>query len=319
MEFWKRKKGVPQSPHGPGTPGAGTTSNNSSSSANNASNTGSINPATISEPIHNLEPFISFGSMSTNIPSSSNGSGGMRNTGAQHHSPSQGEYPSNSFGDQEFRDRYKSYRQQRRQSHSSTGAVPGARSSQLSTGSNEYGNRSTTPVQQGEMFQPAPGMAGRQRNHDKDSILTALQTPSQRTVSTVSNTSSHMSGYVDVRSADEVPGGMGGNTPRGSLRSTRSSAAGGGGTVGGRGSIPLSSVVPNAISNSIGMSGDQRDSTYSTHSMRSAGVSGRQGGQFSHSPSTVSVASNISISGGGGAGRRSGVPAIGGPTPAASL
>ncbi|KAJ1902275.1 hypothetical protein LPJ66_000162 [Kickxella alabastrina] len=162
-------------------------------------------------------------------------------------------------------------------------------------------------------------MAGRQRNHDKDSIPMALQTPSQRTASTVSNTSSHMGGYVDVRSADEVPGGMSGNTPRGSLRSTRSSAAGGGGTVGGRGSIPLSSVVPNAISNSIGMGGDQRDSTYLTHSMRSAGVSGRQGGQFSHSPSTVSVASNISIGGGGGAGRRSGVPAIGGPTPAASL
>ncbi|KAJ2345868.1 hypothetical protein GGF43_005113, partial [Coemansia sp. RSA 2618] len=146
MEFWKRKKS--------------TTPTSASSS--------SINPATISEPIHNLDtPGSSLSTRGTTPPPSF-----ATTTRSPMHAPDLAA----GFGDAEFRERYKSYRQQRRLSHTNSSS---ARSSQLTTASEN------TVVSQ-------PDMA-RQRSHDSDSM-----------------------------SVMDEPSGP----PRGSLRSTRSTAHG---------------------------------------------------------------------------------------------
>ncbi|KAJ2039328.1 hypothetical protein H4S03_001764 [Coemansia sp. S3946] len=161
MEFWKRKKGG-----APPTP------------VNGNSN---INPSTISGPIHNTEPTFSGAPRS---PVTSIGS----DTGA-------------SFGDAEFRERYKTYRQQRRQSHTS-------RSSQLTTGSNE--GTDTVYSQPPPMPSSGPLVMNRHWSHEE------VSSSQQRAPSVISTASSAGSGG----------GGQDAGPPRGSLRSTRSAATG---------------------------------------------------------------------------------------------
>ncbi|KAJ2458152.1 hypothetical protein GGF42_002254, partial [Coemansia sp. RSA 2424] len=200
MEFWKRSKkaGAPPTPPVNGTH--------------------SINPSTISGPIHNMEP------QPSNSPFTSGGggasprspvaltAGGPDNNGA-------------TFGDAEFRERYKTYRQQRRQSHTS-------RSSQLTTGSNDGGGDGMyfsssqqqlppPPPLQASGTQPSLQSMARHWGHDEVGGFQQQRAPS--VVSTASSASG--SGLAE---------GGGGGPPRGSLRSTRSSATGGGGGSGGR-------------------------------------------------------------------------------------
>ncbi|KAJ1846191.1 hypothetical protein LPJ73_004607, partial [Coemansia sp. RSA 2703] len=295
MEFWKRKKGAPQSPYGPNSPqGSGA-------------HTG-VSPLTISEPIHNMEPFAPYTSSATSIPSAG-GNGGRSpviHTSTAVGSPSQAEYLSNSFGDAEFRDRYKSYRQQRRLSHTMPG-VPGQRTSNMSTGSNEHINRATTPVQQHqqqqESFQPNMGMMSRQRSHDADSMTMVPALSSAHRALSVASTAS--TGNEEASKHAATAGGP----PRGSLRSTRSSASGRS-NPGATASI----VSTGGAGMSFGMMGigDSRDSTYSTQSLRSAS-NGNRPAPLMQSASTMSVSST----GSQGGGRRSGI-AIGAPAPAPS-
>ncbi|KAJ2642273.1 hypothetical protein GGF44_001745, partial [Coemansia sp. RSA 1694] len=200
MEFWKRSKkaGAPPTPPVNGTH--------------------SINPSTISGPIHNMEPqpshspFTSGGGASPRSPVALT-AGGPDNNGA-------------TFGDAEFRERYKTYRQQRRQSHTS-------RSSQLTTGSNDGGGDGMyfsssqqqllppPPPLQASGTQPSLQSMARHWGHDEVGGFQQQRAPS--VVSTASSASG--SGLAE---------GGGGGPPRGSLRSTRSSATGGGGGGGGR-------------------------------------------------------------------------------------
>ncbi|KAJ2742179.1 hypothetical protein GGI20_004672 [Coemansia sp. BCRC 34301] len=121
------------------------------------------------------------------------------------------------FGDAEFRERYKSYRQQRRQSHTS-------RSSQLTTGSNEadgiYAQQQQQQQQQPPLLasgtQPSLQSMARQWSHDEAGG--SLQQQQQRAPSVVSTASS-------ASGSGMTEGGSGG-PPRGSLRSTRSAATG---------------------------------------------------------------------------------------------
>ncbi|KAJ2221277.1 hypothetical protein IWW45_008914, partial [Coemansia sp. RSA 485] len=288
MEFWKRKKGTapPQSPHAANASGAAS----------------GVYPLTISEPIHNLEPFVPYGGSSagtSSVPAAGRRSPAVGG-GA---SPSQNsEYLSSSFGDAEFRDRYKSYQRQRRLSHNSSGA-PGQRVSNMSTGSSDQGNRPTTPVQQmGEVGFPMmePGMMTRQHSHDIDTMMVAPQLSS-------SNRGFSISSGEDTATLVAKGGASGAaaqGAPRGSLRSTRSSAS-------GRTNATASAV--SAVSVGEGM----RDSTYSahsTHSLRSTGT-----GMSSRPAPLMQSNSSISVSVGApsSAGRRSGI-AIGAPVSAAS-
>ncbi|KAJ1825197.1 hypothetical protein GGH91_000135 [Coemansia sp. RSA 2671] len=137
-----------------------------------------------------------------------------------------------SFGDAEFRERYKTYRQQRRQSHTS-------RSSQLTTGSNE-GETAPPP-----MPSSGPLVMSRHWSHDEGSA--------QRAPSVISTASS--AGSISGPGADGGP-------PRGSLRSTRSAATGRPLTGGGESvrsasrvtSVPSSVVVGGAFPSATGMS-----------------------------------------------------------------
>ncbi|KAJ2754462.1 hypothetical protein GGI19_002392 [Coemansia pectinata] len=193
MEFWKRKKGG-----APPTP------------VNGNSN---INPSTISGPIHNMEPQPpTFGGAPRSPVTSIGSDNGV------------------SFGDAEFRERYKTYRQQRRQSHTS-------RSSQLTTGSNE--GAETVYSQPPPM--PSSGPQGMSRNWSHDEVGSSQQ----RAPSVISTASSVGSG-----------GGLDGGPPRGSLRSTRSAATGrpltGGSTSGVSGDQSMRSVnritsVPSSV------------------------------------------------------------------------
>ncbi|KAJ2705088.1 hypothetical protein FB645_002741 [Coemansia sp. IMI 203386] len=288
MEFWKRKKGTapPQSPHAANTSGAAP----------------GVYPLTISEPIHNLEPFVPYGGSSagtSSVPAAGRRSPAVGG-GA---SPSQNsEYLSSSFGDAEFRDRYKSYQRQRRLSHNSSGA-PGQRVSNMSTGSSDQGNRPTTPVQQtGEVGFPmmVPGMMTRQHSHDIDTMMVAPQLSS-------SNRGLSISSGEDTATLVAKGGASGAaaqGAPRGSLRSTRSSAS-------GRSNATASAV--SAVSVGEGM----RDSTYSahsTHSLRSTGTSmSSRPAPLMQSNSSMSV----SVGAPSNAGRRSGI-AIGAPVSTAS-
>ncbi|KAJ2165468.1 hypothetical protein EV180_002618 [Coemansia sp. RSA 518] len=117
MEFWKRKKSTAPS--------------------------GSINPALISEPIHNLDtPGSSLSNRGTTPPPFPD------SARSQSNAP---DLPAG-FGDAEFRERYKTYRQQRRLSHTNSSA----RSSQLTTASEN------TVVSQPEM--------PRQRSHESEAM-----------------------------------------------------------------------------------------------------------------------------------------------------
>ncbi|KAJ2122954.1 hypothetical protein IW147_003002 [Coemansia sp. RSA 720] len=118
MEFWKRKKSTAPS--------------------------GSINPASISEPIHNMDsPGSSQSNRGTTPPPFP---GTVR---SQSNAP---DLPAG-FGDAEFRERYKTYRQQRRLSHTNSSA----RSSQLTTASEN------TVVSQPDM--------PRQRSHESEAMV----------------------------------------------------------------------------------------------------------------------------------------------------
>ncbi|KAI8323587.1 hypothetical protein GQ54DRAFT_303233 [Martensiomyces pterosporus] len=250
MEFWKRKKGAPGS--GPANGGGGN---------------GSINPATISGPIHNLEPSISFANTVPTIPVTT-----PRSPMPQ--SPSQAEFLASNFTDAEFREKYKSYRQQRRLSHNSQ------RSSQMTTGSSDHISPSTTPVGHTSDTLNVGGITGRQKSNDSDSIMLASSQASiyssHRAPSVISNASS-ASGTMEGRPVDRqvsvssnvsndgganagssTPGNMAG-PPRGSLRSTRSAAAAA------------------ARNGSGGMAaGEPRDSSYSSYSSRSTNLNTRQ-------------------------------------------
>ncbi|KAJ2021648.1 hypothetical protein IWW57_004845, partial [Coemansia sp. S610] len=168
---------------------------------------GNISPSTISGPIHNLES-------APRSPVASQDSMGA------------------SFGNAEFRERYKTYRQQRRQSHTS-------RSSQLTTGSNE-GETAPPP-----MPSSGPLVMSRHWSHDEGSA--------QRAPSVISTASS--AGSISGPGADGGP-------PRGSLRSTRSAATGRPLTGGGESvrsasrvtSVPSSVVVGGAFPSATGMS-----------------------------------------------------------------
>ncbi|KAJ1822659.1 hypothetical protein LPJ56_000646 [Coemansia sp. RSA 2599] len=294
MEFWKRKKGTapPQSPHSAGAIG-------------NSGPGSGVYPLTISEPIHNLEPFVPYGGSS----SSNNISAGRRSPAVGSASPSQNaEYLSSSFGDAEFRDRYKSYQRQRRLSHTSSGA-PGQRVSNMSTGSSDHGNQSTTPVQQQQQqqqqqvgdvgLQAAPGMMARQISHDMESMVLAPQLSSSHRAMSIS--SNEEAGTLASKAGGAAAGSAAqAGPPRGSLRSTRSSASG------------RSNVTGTAATASAAYAGEgARDSTYSTHSLRSTGTGASMG---SRPAPLVQSGSSMSVSAGAasGAGRRSGM-AIGPP------
>ncbi|KAJ2881375.1 hypothetical protein FB639_002629, partial [Coemansia asiatica] len=265
--FWKRKKGTappppPHSPH-PANPSISGTVHG-------------VYPLTISEPIHNLEPFVPYTSSAGRQKSPSTGGGG---------SPSQNEFLSSSFGDTEFRDRYKSYQRQRRLSHNSS---VGQRVSNMSTGSSEHGNRSTTPVQGDAVMQMA-----RQVSHDMESMVVAPQLSSSNRNMSVSPTEDNNNNN------NNATVGASGGPPRGSLRSTRSSATGRTNTATASGYVMGESV---------------RDSTYSAHSLRSTSTStGTSTSMGSRPAPLVQSNSSMTISS-SGAGRRSGM-ALGTPTP----
>ncbi|KAJ2725122.1 hypothetical protein GGI07_001492 [Coemansia sp. Benny D115] len=268
MEFWKRKKGTAQGSH-----------SQSPGSHSGSGGQGAINPANISEPIHNMEPFITF-SGPTNISSQ-----GMRSPALS----------SSHGGDPEFRDHYNSYRQQRRLSHSSAGA-PGTRTSQASTGSNE---------QPESYHQQLPaGMMSRPRTHDTDAGPAASQTSSHRTPSVASNASGSINGMADDIGTYKGGAAAQAGPPRGSLRSTRSAATGRANATSTGSVVSASGIGSNSIG-TMGL-GDQRESAYSTHSVRSTSLSSRPA-PLMHSPSSMSVLSSTS------GGRRSGI-AIGAPT-----
>ncbi|KAJ2471001.1 hypothetical protein GGI02_002563, partial [Coemansia sp. RSA 2322] len=173
MEFWKRKKGAPPTP---------------------VNGSASINPSTISGPIHNMEPQLTFGQAAPTVAA------------VAPHSPTGTDNIAN-FSDPEFRERYRSYRQQRRLSHTS-------RSSQLTTGSNET-EAAGHPPPPLPLQSVAPQGMSRHWSHD--------EAGAHRAASVIS-TASSASGQTN----DDGRGGAGGGgPPRGSLRSTRSAATAG--------------------------------------------------------------------------------------------
>ncbi|KAJ1908528.1 hypothetical protein LPJ81_000029 [Coemansia sp. IMI 209127] len=191
--------------------------------------------------------------------------------------------------DPDFRDRYRSYRQQRRLSHSSS-----TRSSQLTTGSNNNGleyNASistTPPIQPMEsVSHQFSGKAVRQRSQDADTMGITSHSPVSPTFA-----------------SDEAGGGGGiswnaglsSTTPRGSLRSTRSAAT---------------AAAARAVSSSSGaMPIDLRESSYSGQTPRSSSLSGNSTGARERpaplmaSNSTMSVNTVISTA---SSSRRSGM------------
>ncbi|KAJ1952907.1 hypothetical protein EC988_003300, partial [Linderina pennispora] len=167
MEFWKRKKS---------TPGGNS----------------SINPATISGPIHNLEPSIAFTNDPPVSPINQSFSGGPSAPSA--------DFNSNNMSSAEFQNLYKQYRQRRLSNNS-------ARNSQLST---DQISPSGTPTEmQGMSRQRSNGSEYAPPMSSQASVHSANRAPS-----VISNASS--AGEY----AESVPG----TTPRGSLRSARSAA-----------------------------------------------------------------------------------------------
>ncbi|KAJ1992142.1 hypothetical protein GGI25_003032 [Coemansia spiralis] len=280
MEFWKRKKGT-----APGAYGNSSSSNGSGMPSN-------ISPAIISEPIHNLEPSISFSKSSTPPPQhtaqhqSLSVASGMQQGGSR----SEHQQGAIDIAESEFRERYRSYRQQRRLSHTSI-----ARSSQLTTGSNssaDYGivggsstaMPSTPPLQQVDSLshQHFNSRMSRQRSHDVDAMPVAGHSPVSPTFAL--EESGSLSKHVSM-GASSASG-----PPRGSLRSTRSAAAAARAASSGSGHLPS----------------DLRESSYSAQTPRSPSLSG--GGStarpapFTSTSSTMSVAtisSNTSRRSGG--------------------
>ncbi|KAJ2713086.1 hypothetical protein H4R19_002425, partial [Coemansia spiralis] len=245
MEFWKRKKAA-----GPGAQPAN----------------GSLNSAQISEPIHHYDAPVPIRTANLSpAPGPAVYAGSPRSQGL--HSPGQppeqqqlplpplSAEDASGTGDAEFRERYRSYRQQRRLSHTNTNSS--ARSSQHtaisdagSAASNLYVD--TAPQQQQQQQVPPPGAFHRQWSHESDSMPT---TTSLRTGSMVSNASSASgSGGILERPPlsmsashvgdDQTKFGSAAGPPRGSLRSTRSAATGR-----GTGPPPLAT---SAASSSVG-------------------------------------------------------------------
>ncbi|KAJ2076818.1 hypothetical protein H4R24_005485 [Coemansia sp. RSA 988] len=278
MEFWKRKKGT-----------AGTAQQNSNSSG--------ITPARISEPIH-IEVGGQFRGANNRTPPPGLpiGSGTFASSPRSQANPI-GQYQQpdgyNSGSDAEFRERYNSYRRQRRLSHTNSSA----RSSQL-TATSDGG---PTPIG-AEPIAPqlGPTVAGfsRQWSHDSDSMQ-----PSHRGISALSN-ASPVGNNRELRNAiperqltpmstnyagDEQQGDMTKvgilGPPRGSLRSTRSAAVGRG--------------VPSGTPAAMG-----GEPQYGSQSMRGGSATSRPG-PFMSTGSNMSVATTASISSTGS--RRSGM------------
>ncbi|KAJ2785357.1 hypothetical protein H4R18_000568 [Coemansia javaensis] len=205
MEFWKRKKGA-----GPGgQPG--------------------ISPAAISEPIH----FDAGGSQrsTAGAGSSSGNSASTQAVGSgMYAGPQLTQSDGLGAGDAEFRERYRSYRQQRRLSHTNSSARSSQQTAASDAGSAGSGAHADAALHHQQQF-PAPAAFHRQWSHDSEP-------PPNRAVSIVSNASSASGGGLDMRGPPSVAASYAGDEPaaarpgaatgppRGSLRSTRSAAAG---------------------------------------------------------------------------------------------
>ncbi|KAJ2808628.1 hypothetical protein H4R20_000762 [Coemansia guatemalensis] len=287
MEFWKRKKGT-----------AGT--------AQHSSNSSGITPVRISEPIHNIEVGGQFRSANNSTPPPGLPIGGAFSGSPRSQGHAIGQYQQqpdgyNSGSDAEFRERYNSYRRQRRLSHTNSSA----RSSQMTAtsdgGPTPITADSMAPQQQG----PAVGVFNRQWSNDSDSMQ-----PSHRGISAMSNASpagssrEHRNGVPErqltpmsasyagdeqlQQQGDMAKAGMPG-PPRGSLRSTRSAAVGRG--VPGGGAAAAAAPVGG-------------EPQYGSQSMRGSSAASRPG-PFMSTGSSMSVATTASISSTGS--RRSGM------------
>ncbi|KAJ2614327.1 hypothetical protein H4S08_001755 [Coemansia sp. RSA 1365] len=249
MEFWKRKKGTP-----------------ATSQHNNSSG---LSPVRISEPIHNIEVGGQFRSANSSTPPPPVG-GGVFASSPRSQGHTIGQYQQsddyNSGSDAEFRERYNSYRRQRRLSHTNSSA----RSSQL-TATSDGG---LTPLATDSMMSqqgPTVGVFNRQWSHDSDTMQPL-----------------HRSGMADRQptlvsvgyAGDEQQGGMmkAGvpGPPRGSLRSTRSAAIGRG--------------VPGGTAATTPAGGELQ---YGSLSMRGGSAASRPGA-FMSTGSSMSVATTTS-------------------------
>ncbi|KAJ2557212.1 hypothetical protein EV175_001481 [Coemansia sp. RSA 1933] len=199
--------------------------------------------------------------------------------------------------DSEFRDRYRSYRQQRRLSHTSS-----TRSSQLTTGSNSNSNNNgldysaslstTPPIQpmESQMSHQFSGKMVRQRSQDVDTMGITSHSPVSPSFA------SDEAGGVGAMARSA---GLPSTTPRGSLRSTRSAAT----AAAARALSSASSAMPS----------DLRESSYSGQTPRSSSLSGNPSGvrerpvPLMASNSTMSV-NTVSSTGS----RRSGMTISGG-------
>ncbi|KAJ2766099.1 hypothetical protein IWQ57_004512, partial [Coemansia nantahalensis] len=288
MEFWKRKKAT-----GSAAPPAG----------------GNLNAAQISEPIHHFDAPVPL--RSSNQPlqppappgpvvrASSPRSQALPMPGLQ-----QSADDSEDTGDAEFREQYRSYRQQRRLSHTNSSV----RSSQQTVISDLGGATSNLyvdtapplPQQQQQQQQQvhSPGGFHRQWSHESDTMpTTSLRTGS--IVSTTSSTSGgggggldrpHMTMSASYIGDDQAKFGSTSGPPRGSLRSTRSAATGR-----GAGPPPLMST---AVSSSVG------EAAFMSTAGRSTSLGMRAG-------APKPAASGMAAAGGSMGGRRGGMVGIG--------
>ncbi|KAJ2521556.1 hypothetical protein H4217_001312, partial [Coemansia sp. RSA 1939] len=338
MDFWKRKKGAAS------TPGSG---GNGPYSANSSNASGTITAAIISEPIHNFDSSITHsksttppplhsaphhhnlnhqqhhhhhnqqqqqGSVAPSYSSSTSTAGGGFHT-APGGVPEHQDAAISSSVDSDFNDRYKSYRQHRRLSHSSS-----AHSSQLTTGSNNNGLDYNTiasatssaaaaaqqtefiPLQHNQNQQHRAGnlIMARQRSHDVDTMVTGGHSPASPTFASEDHYGTARSSGISVS----------GTTPRGSLRSTRSTAT------------TAAAAATRAVSSSSGgggggVLGEFRDSSYSAQTPRSSSLSANHAGSSSSRPAPLMAATNSTLSvnttiSNASSGRRSGGVAIGG-------